>query len=366
MTVSAAPARAALRVARTAAARRALYLVLLVGALFALGLLCGERAQAAEAVPSPARPSQSAPEAPLAQGAQAAQATQGVQADGPARSNRSPGRPLVGPADVAGAVVQVLGPVTDVTVTHVAGVTEVAGSVVGPVAGAVGSRVDGTVGGLVDVVTGVTAGPDPGIPPVVSSPVPPGLPEPSVPTVPRLPGPAGSVPSTGPSPSQSQRHQDPRPQHRASRLPSAPSRPEDVPGPTAAEPATVPGDAPVSAADRPGTAVVFGPPAIPGALAQGTGFPASTSSSAPAGATDSRADHRDQAGDVPAHHAPTGDPDGALGNRLTADSGAPRHGDLHAVTPGTRRQRPLLSGSVARAGTAGTRDAARDVPVLPD
>jgi hypothetical protein len=128
----------------------------------------------------------------------------------------------------------------------------------------------------------------------------------------------------------------------------------------------VPGDALAAAADTTGTAVVFGPPAILDALAEGTGFHASTSSSASARATTPRADHRDRAGDVPTHHAPTGDPDGALGNQLTADSGAPRHGDLHAVTPGTRRQRPLMRGSVTRAETAGTRDAARDVPLLPD
>ncbi|MET7567900.1 hypothetical protein ABZT04_05275 [Streptomyces sp. NPDC005492] len=42
---------AALRVTRTAVGRRALQLALLVGGLFALGLLCGGQAQAAEGVP---------------------------------------------------------------------------------------------------------------------------------------------------------------------------------------------------------------------------------------------------------------------------------------------------------------------------
>ncbi|MGW2821615.1 hypothetical protein ACWC24_11500 [Streptomyces sp. NPDC001443] len=43
---------AALRVVRTAAGRRALQSVLLAGGLFALGLLCGERAHAPEGTPS--------------------------------------------------------------------------------------------------------------------------------------------------------------------------------------------------------------------------------------------------------------------------------------------------------------------------
>ncbi|MFJ3333747.1 hypothetical protein [Streptomyces sp. NPDC086766] len=51
MTWPAALSVAALRVMRTAAARRALRLGLLVGALFALGFLCGEQAHAADGTP---------------------------------------------------------------------------------------------------------------------------------------------------------------------------------------------------------------------------------------------------------------------------------------------------------------------------
>jgi hypothetical protein len=45
----------AVRVLRTAAGRRALQLVLLVGGLFALGFLCGEQAHAADGIPVPAK-----------------------------------------------------------------------------------------------------------------------------------------------------------------------------------------------------------------------------------------------------------------------------------------------------------------------
>ncbi|MCQ4198168.1 hypothetical protein M4J08_003487, partial [Streptomyces parvulus] len=53
MIWSAASPGAALRVTRTAAGRRALHVALLVGGLFVLGLLCGERAQAADGTPPP-------------------------------------------------------------------------------------------------------------------------------------------------------------------------------------------------------------------------------------------------------------------------------------------------------------------------
>ncbi|KUN26314.1 hypothetical protein AQJ23_14155 [Streptomyces antibioticus] len=52
MISSAALPGAALRMLRTAAGRRALQVVVLVGGLFALGFLCGERASAAEGVPT--------------------------------------------------------------------------------------------------------------------------------------------------------------------------------------------------------------------------------------------------------------------------------------------------------------------------
>ncbi|WP_433452017.1 hypothetical protein ACQPXS_28170 [Streptomyces sp. CA-142005] len=55
MTFPAALLGTTVRVLRTAAGRRALQLVLLVGGLFALGFLCGEQAHAADGAPVPAR-----------------------------------------------------------------------------------------------------------------------------------------------------------------------------------------------------------------------------------------------------------------------------------------------------------------------
>ncbi|MGW5425678.1 hypothetical protein ACWET9_00450 [Streptomyces sp. NPDC004059] len=55
MTFPAALLGTTVRVLRTAAGRRALQLVLLVGGLFALGFLCGEQAHAADGAPVPTR-----------------------------------------------------------------------------------------------------------------------------------------------------------------------------------------------------------------------------------------------------------------------------------------------------------------------
>ncbi|RIH59197.1 hypothetical protein D3C59_29370 [Streptomyces sp. SHP22-7] len=53
LTWSAVVPETAWRVVRTAAGRRALHVMLLMSGVFVLGVLCGERAQAAEGVPSP-------------------------------------------------------------------------------------------------------------------------------------------------------------------------------------------------------------------------------------------------------------------------------------------------------------------------
>ncbi|MEU5596505.1 hypothetical protein [Streptomyces sp. NPDC020298] len=65
MTWPAALPGAAVRVLRTAAGRRALQLVLLVGGLFALGFVCGEQAHAAEGTPSVASVSAVSPVSPV-------------------------------------------------------------------------------------------------------------------------------------------------------------------------------------------------------------------------------------------------------------------------------------------------------------
>ncbi|MFD7134994.1 hypothetical protein [Streptomyces sp. NPDC059894] len=78
-----------------------------------------------------------------------------------------------------------------------------------------------------------------------------------------------------------------------------------------------------------------------------------------AGAVSARAGH------LPAHRAPAGHPDGALGNAPVVDSGSARHGDAHAVTLSDRVPLRLVPGSAVRAGAAETRDRYRDIPVFP-
>ncbi|MFF4112261.1 hypothetical protein ACFY0P_02070 [Streptomyces sp. NPDC001714] len=67
---------------------------------------------------------------------------------------------------------------------------------------------------------------------------------------------------------------------------------------------------------------------------------------------------------APAHPAPAGDPDGALGK--SAVDGAPsRHGDAHAVTFAGRAPLRLAPGAAARLDAVGTRDRYRDIPLFP-
>jgi hypothetical protein len=80
------------------------------------------------------------------------------------------------------------------------------------------------------------------------------------------------------------------------------------------------------------------------------------------------ADHAAQSARVghgPGGHAPTGRPDGTLGNRSAADNGTSRHGDPHAVTLSDRNPLRLLPGVAARSCAAGTRDSHGDIPVFP-
>lgn len=68
--------------------------------------------------------------------------------------------------------------------------------------------------------------------------------------------------------------------------------------------------------------------------------------------------------DAPAHPAPSGDPDGALG-KPAVDGGPFRHGDAHAVTFADRAPLRLVPGAAARLDAAGTRDRYRDIPLFP-
>ncbi|CAM5501091.1 hypothetical protein SAFG77S_05701 [Streptomyces afghaniensis] len=73
----------------------------------------------------------------------------------------------------------------------------------------------------------------------------------------------------------------------------------------------------------------------------------------------------DRLGHGPGAHVPADRPGGALGDRSTAHGGTSRHGDAHAVNPSHTAPLRLLPGVAAPSCTAGTRDSRRDVPVFP-
>ncbi|MFF4725961.1 hypothetical protein ACFY3M_11535 [Streptomyces mirabilis] len=292
------------RMTRTAAGRRALRLALLVAGLFALGLLCGERAHAADGlVPTvPTVPTSSSvrlvkPGAPLPVARSAAHTVTHVT-------------DTVTHAHVTDTVAQVGDTVTRVTgsVRHV--VRPAADSVVRP------------VGDLVETVTGeLGQAPPKTLPRLPSLPSLPEVPE--LPGPPSLPGAGGQVPSPGSAPQHSG----------AGAVPSSPH-----------------------AVVRHGHAGTVGPTYYgPARLGTGTDGVAV------------RGEHRGVApGPGPDRQAPPGDPTGALGGQSAVDSGTPRHGDPHAVvTPSHRAPLRLVPGVPAAVTAAETRDRYRDVPVFP-
>ncbi|MFL4948605.1 hypothetical protein ACJ6WE_14810 [Streptomyces sp. MMS24-I31] len=371
MTLPAALSGAALRVMRTAAGRRALQLVLLVGALFALGFLCGEQAHAAEGTPTV--PSVQAVPASAADGVRsltngaavafgkalhaparrpghgsAAHRTSHHAAHRTARATArkrtadqatrpvtdSLGSPVTVPPATASlvppATASLVSSATDFHVGSAAGfparpATE---SVVRPgtdsVVRFVTERVVEPAGDLVTAVAAVTdtsGGARTRIPAVLSlptwpaQPVPPSLPLPAPSGQPGLSGRPGSVLAASVT---------------ARDGAAAEGQPSD--------------------AARAASAVVFGPPAAHGSIA--------------AGGT-ARVHHAHRCPHVPAHQAPAGDANGVAGDHSAADSSTSRHADAHAVTLNDRAPLRLVHGTVARADAAGTRDRHRDIPVFP-
>ncbi|MFE2602546.1 hypothetical protein ACFXDI_04195 [Streptomyces mirabilis] len=301
---------------RTVAGRRALRLALLVAGLFALGLLCGERAHAADGLVStaptvPTVPTGSSvrlvkPGAPLPVAHSVAHTVTRVT-DTVTRTHVAD---TVAHADVTDTVAQVGDTVTRVTdtVRHV--VRPAADSVVRP------------VGDLVETVTGeLGQAPPKTLPSLPSLPSPPSLPE--LPGPPSPPGAGGQVPSAGSGPQHSG----------AGAVPSS-SR----------------------AVVRHGDAGTVGPtyygPARLGTDTAGVAV---------------RGEHRGVAPrSGPDRQAPPGDPTGAPGGQAAVDSGTPRHGDPHAVvTPSHRAPLRLVPGAPAAVTAAGTRDRYRDIPLFP-
>ncbi|MEV6178905.1 hypothetical protein ACIHAR_16125 [Streptomyces sp. NPDC052016] len=284
---------AALRVLRSAAGRRALHGVLLVGGLFALGILFGGQAQAADGASAPtASPPQLSLPAPTA-----------TDANAGAEAGTAPPTPSI----------------------------------------PVGAKVVRSTGELVAAVTEELAEAQVDVPSVAS----PSVPLSSVPTRPSLP----SLPSFPELPD-------------APELPSLPSLPTlpgeqqggTLPAPGASTPE--PGSAVTPSPDRHGTAVAavtspYGPRGAMGTAEAGA---------AVGHGDDHRAAHLGQA---PAHRAPAEGPHGALGNAPVADSGSPRHGDAHAVTPYDHVPLRLVPGGAVGTDAAETQDRYRDIPVFP-
>ncbi|MET8585424.1 hypothetical protein ABZX39_31750 [Streptomyces collinus] len=294
-----------MRVLRTAAGRRALRVVLVVGGLFVLGFLCGEQAHAAEGAPTA----------------------------------------------VTG---QVAAPVRDVVRTA-SGALE-------------GTRTEVPALPAVPPVHLPTLPPAPTVP-LPTLPHLPALPIPHLPTLPHLPalpatpGPATSEPAPrSPSAPQPGGPEGSRPPARSLPAPDAPaasvSRPDRIGGTAAvAGPAhRVRAEARTAGDTRP-SATAYGPHA-PRAAAHAAEAPARAAArpvtapvALPAGA--------------PASPRPTGDPDGVLGKQA-ADAPAPRHGDGRAVAPEGRAPLWLRpAGTAARADAPRTRERHRDLPVFP-
>ncbi|WP_425245761.1 hypothetical protein [Streptomyces sp. NEAU-NA10] len=311
MARPAALSSAALRVLRTAAGRRTLQGALLMGGLFALGVLFGGQAQAADGVSASTATLLSAPAtAPTsATASTAAPATEATSA--PAPTSQS----LAVPAKSAPS----LPPASKAPTTPV------------------GDKVVRSAGELVEAVTEELAEAQVAVPPASSLP---SLPKPpsslSLPALPGLP----DVPS----------------------LPSPPVLPGDQPARTLpALVASVPqaGSAVTPSSDRHGPAG----PAVPMSSYGPWGAGRQTGAGVAADGVGHRAVA--QVRQAPAHRAPAGDPDGVLGNAPVVDSGTSRHGDAHAVTPYHRVPLSLVPGSGVRTDAAETQDRYRDIPVFP-
>ncbi|MGW1746103.1 hypothetical protein ACWCRD_10905 [Streptomyces sp. NPDC002092] len=353
MTWPAALPGAALRVMRTAAGRRALQVVLLVGGLFALGFLCGEQAHAAEQAPAATSSSEVLPTAP-ADGVRASltsdavatatrltnksaatvgrlTSTSATPQPQPSASDKPKPTTPAAPAPVPAPAPADPKPAPDPG--SLPATPGAAGQVLAPLTGelvrSVGDRVLQPVGGPVEAVTaglGRVAGQIPPLAPLSSLPGVPG--PPSMPGLPELPG----FPSS--------------PGH----ILPAPVAQAPQPG-VAGHPGT---EGPVD--DRRSTAAASGAAHRPRLVVDVTAGDATAVQGS---------GRRAGAGYTPAHQTPDGDPAGVPANRAAVDNGTPRHGDAHAVALNHRPLVRLVPGAAVRAAAAGTRDRHRDIPVFP-
>ncbi|MFF5494907.1 hypothetical protein [Streptomyces aquilus] len=335
MTPPAALPGAALRVLRTAAGRRALQVVVLVGGLLALGFLCGERASAAEGVPT-VTSHEVASVAPVAPVAPVASVTSVVPVDGVRSSTRDAVERLVTPQSEADAdpVAPAPAPEAHATAPLLPDPTD---TVVD------GGRALQPVGDLVETVTEQLAEAQaqaqlPVLPSLPSLPDAPGLPTwpeaPGLPVVPVLPGQILPAPVT------------------VTPQPGSPA------GGSTGGHGSDSSDGTHSAHNSRQTRVNRG----------GDGYGPSYGDASATTATAAKADRHRAAkpgGYLPAHPAPAGDQDGVPAHRAGVDNGSPRHGDAQAVSLNDRAPLRLVPGGVVRTDADGTRDRHRDIPVSP-
>ncbi|MFI5553310.1 hypothetical protein [Streptomyces sp. NPDC051738] len=358
MTWPAALPVTALRVLRMAAGWRALQVALLVGGLFALGFLCGERAYAADGVSVGTGTPTSSVSAPSAVSAGSAverlvgePARKGAHA--PAKSRpQAPANPA-NPAtpQPAAPIARAPHPTDNTHDTDGASGTDIKDRTDRhplhpvtdhPIQG-VADRVVQPVGDVVDSVTeGLAEVPPlaslPSLPVLPESPSWPGLPGFEVPSMPSFPGFPG-VPG----------------------LPTLPAVPGQIlPAPVTTTPQ--PGSEAPSSDDgrddagRAGTAapvpVTYGPwfvadAAVPNASVRGDAHRIAPS------------------GFAPVQQAPAEHPGGVGGSRSAGDNNTPRHGDAHAVSLSQRAPLRLVPGAAARADVDEIQDRHGDIPVSP-
>ncbi|MFE7073300.1 hypothetical protein ACFU96_24760 [Streptomyces sp. NPDC057620] len=296
-------------------------MVLLVGGLFVLGLLCGERAQAADGVGPAKKP------------AGLVRSVTGSDARPVTDEVRHVVRPVT--EEVVRPVTEhVVQPVTELVVPPASGhVVQPVGDLVDQIT----DGIDGIVGGIADGLgEGVVEQPDPPQwwPPASQVPTLPGLPELPESSVLPLPLPLPAIPG------------------------------QTLPAGSAAQPQQPGGasDQQQAAEEQSGGgsgAAVYGPRFAGGLAATGD-------DARHQGRTRSAWDnHVTGAAQAPVHQMPDSDPAGALARHSAVDNGSPRHGDAQAVTLNERARPTLVPGAAADVTAAGPRDRHRDIPAFP-
>ncbi|KUL43392.1 hypothetical protein [Streptomyces regalis] len=342
MTWPAALPGAALRVVRTAAGRRALQVVLVVGGLFALGFLCGERAYAADGVSVGTASTSSVPSASSESSVSSASSASSASSTDLRSATENAVEGFVTAPAKPGVRDEAIVPAEPATPRHPAPQDQAprAGAphptddqILSPVARhvsqAVGTHVVQPVG---DVVRTVTEG-LPVLPTAPESPAWPGLPGLEFPGLPDVPG--TELPGLPPVPGQ-----------------TLPAPVTGTPQPGSAAPA--PGDRrdDEGRTGREEATVVHGPRFVADAAASH----APVVGGVHLGAT---------FGYAPVRQIPVDHPAGVLGNRSAGDGGTSRHGDAHAVSLNQRPPLRLVPGAAARVDADEIQDRHRDIPVSP-